>query len=164
MKFDLTKLPPSLAKRIADQMHKEDVLRLAKLSEESNKAMDDFYGKPPLQIVIRNQIRGGKNNIIITRTGRRFPKPEWAKWRDDAVRQVKAQLPANWTPISQHTGVILNYYAGDEKRRDQPGIIDAVWHVMEHAGVVTDDFYLWAEQSRRTIDRENPRAEIIFKS
>ena len=170
MKFDLTKLPPSLAKRIQDQMRREDAgkvkpepVNLNKWAAESNAAMDAFYGKPTLHIVIRGIIRGGKNNIIITRTGRRFPRPEWAKWRDDAVQQVKTQLPANWVPIQAHTGVILNYYAGDEKRRDMPAIIDAIWHVLEAAGVTTDDFYLWAEQSRRTVDRQNPRAEIIIK-
>ncbi len=76
-------------------------------------------------IIIKSQIRGGKNNITVTRTGRRFPNKEWAAWRDLAVASVKAQLPASFKTITVPVNVRLEYWAGDKRRRDMPAIIDA---------------------------------------
>jgi len=115
-----------------------------------------------VKIVITGQIMGGKNNIIITRTGHRFPKPAWAKWRDDAVRQVKQHIPRGFTPFNTPVNVRLDYIAGDKRRRDMPAIVDAIFHVLEKAGVVTDDWHLWVTESSRGFDKENPRAVITF--
>lgn len=121
-----------------------------------------------LSITIRGQVKGGKNNIGITRNGRRFPKASWAKWRDDAARQVKAQWN-DWNyggfkriPFTIPLNVRLDYFAGDKRRRDMPAIIDAVWHVLEKAGVVADDTLLWAVFSTRDYDKANPRVTITF--
>ena len=114
------------------------------------------------RFIITGQIMGGKNNIIITRTGHRFPKPSWARWRDDAVRQVKQFIPRGFTPFNTPVNVRLAYFAGDKRRRDMPAIIDSVWHVLEKAGVVTDDWHLWVSESSRGYDKGNPRAEITF--
>ena len=105
---------------------------------------------------------GGKNNIIITRTGHRFPKPSWARWRDDAVRQVKQFIPRGFTPFNTPVNVRLEYFAGDKRRRDMPAIVDAIFHVLEKAGVVTDDWHLWVSESSRGYDKDTPRAEISF--
>lgn len=115
-----------------------------------------------MTIIIRGQVRGGKNNLVVTRTGKRFPRKAWAAWRDDAVRQVKAQLPKGWTPIDTDCPVSFNYVSGDRKRRDKPAILDAVFHVLENAGVVTDDTLLWDTYSTREYDKSNPRVEITL--
>lgn len=115
-----------------------------------------------LRLVICGQIRGGKNNIIITRTGRRFPNRVWAKWRDEAVRGIKEQLPRFFKPISEPCRVRLTYVAQDMRRRDFPAICDAVWHVLEKAGVVADDTLLWPAESTRSYDKHSPRCEIEF--
>lgn len=104
---------------------------------------------PDFRLYFDGQIRGGKNNIIITRTGRRFPKPEWAKWRDTAVASVKSQLPAGFKMIERPVNVHLDYFAGDKRRRDMPAIIDAIFNVLEKAGVVADDTLLWVSRSER---------------
>lgn len=109
-----------------------------------------------ITFIIPGQVRGGKNNMIVTRTGLHFPKPEWAKWRDAMVAEVRAQLPAGWKPIDVPCAVKLTYVAGDRRRRDQPAIIDAVWHVLEKAGVVTDDTLLWVSESTRGYDKARP--------
>ena len=115
-----------------------------------------------LRLVICGQIRGGKNNMIVTRTGLHFPKPEWAKWRDEAVRGIKEQLPRNFTAITEPVNVRLEYVAGDHRRRDFPAICDSIWHVMEKAGVVQDDTLLWVAESTREYDKDCPRATLTF--
>lgn len=107
-----------------------------------------------MTITIKGQIRGGKNNIIITRSGRRFPNRQWAAWRDEAVAQVRKQLPEGWTAIDEPINVRLDYCAGDRRRRDFPAICDSIWHVLEKAGVVTDDTHLWPSSATRMYSKE----------
>jgi Holliday junction resolvase RusA-like endonuclease len=120
--------------------------------------------EPPknLKIVILGQIRGGKNNMIVTRSGLHFPKPEWEKWRNEAVSAVKQQLPPGFVPFSEPATVRLTYIAGDRRRRDQPAIMDSIFHVLEKAGVVTDDALIWVSESSRGYDKTAPMAEIEF--
>ena len=113
---------------------------------------------PVVKLVIKGQIRGGKNNMIVTRTGMHFPKPEWAKWRDAAVQQVRAQLPHCYKPCGGPVLMQLNYIAGDHRRRDMPAILDSIFHVLEKAGVVVDDAQLWVNESSRSYDKEHPMA------
>ena len=115
-----------------------------------------------LRLVICGQIIGGKNNIIITRSGRRFPKANWAAWRDDAVAGIREQLKPSFQTITEPVNVRLTYFAGDRRRRDMPAVIDAIWHVLEKSGVVKDDFLLWVKESTRNYDKTSPRAEIEF--
>jgi len=56
----------------------------------------------------------------------------------------------------------LSYLAGDKRRRDNPAIVDAIFHVLEKAGVVADDTLIWPVASSRGYDKENPRAEITL--
>lgn len=121
-----------------------------------------FYSKIGVSITITGQIRGGKNSVQTTKTGRRYPNKVWAKWRDDAVREVVAQIPKGWKPISQHTNVRMEYFAGDKRRRDMPAIIDAAFHVLEKAGFTEDDTHLWVAESSRAYDKENPRLIITI--
>lgn len=95
-------------------------------------------------VTMPGQIRGGKNHIIITRSGHRFPEKAWAKWRDAMVAIVRSQLPRGHKAIDVPCAVILNYTPEDNRRRDVPAILDAIWHVLEKAGVVSDDRWLGA--------------------
>jgi Holliday junction resolvase RusA-like endonuclease len=115
-----------------------------------------------IDIVVTGQIRGGKNNMIVLRSGIHIPKKEWAKWRDQKVAEVKAQLPKGWKPIDKPTNFSLKYVAGDKRRRDLPAIIDSLYHVLEKAGVVADDTFLWMTLSSRDYDKEKPRAELTI--
>lgn len=115
-----------------------------------------------IKLSFTGQIRGGKNNMIITRTGLHFPKKEWAKWRDEKVMEIKMQLPKGWQPISEPVDVVLNYAAGDKRRRDFPAIVDAIFHVLEKAGVVTDDTLIWISKSTREYRKDSPGALLTF--
>lgn len=113
-----------------------------------------------LSITISGQVRGGKNNIGITRTGRRYPKPDWAKWRDEKIAEVVRQLPKHWTPIDFKVNVRIDYFAEDNRRRDQPAIYDSIFHVLEKSGVVKDDTLIWVTSSQRIISPLEPKAVI----
>lgn len=115
-----------------------------------------------LSIVMRGQIMGGKNGILITRSGHRYPNPKWEKWRNEQVSSVKLQLPDHFQTITTAANVRLTYWAGDMRRRDMPAIIDSIWHVLEKSGVVKDDMLLWVIESSRLYSKENPGALIEF--
>lgn len=143
---------------------------------DRNKREDDYHDGIPyktplierrvakngLCIVIPCQIIGGKNNMGITRSGRHYPKPKWAKWRDEVVSVIRRQLPEGFKPISEPCNVKLYYVAGDKRRRDFPAIVDSIWHCLERAGVVKDDSLLWVVSSSRSYDPKTPFAEIEF--
>ena len=120
------------------------------------------WRKETLSLTIEGQIMGGKNNMIVTRSGMHFPKKSWATWRDQAVKQVKAQLPRGFAPFDCRMDVRLDYVASDKRRRDMPAIIDAIWHVLEKAGVVTDDTLLWVNGSTRGYEKNEGKAELLL--
>lgn len=93
---------------------------------------------------IKGQVPGGKNSIKTTRIGKRFPTKRFEAWRDHAVLQVRQQSKnfLNEIPINKPANIEIYYNAGDNRRRDVPGIADAIFHVLERAGVVEDDTYL----------------------
>lgn len=113
-----------------------------------------------MTLFFTGQIMGGKNNIIITRSGLRFPKKSWATWRDGQVASIRAQLPLGFKMITEPINISLQYTAGDRRRRDMPAIIDSIFHVLEKAGVVEDDTLLWVGNSARYYDKSNPEAVV----
>ena len=115
-----------------------------------------------ITLLFSGQVRGGKNNMGVTRDGRHYPKPEFAKWRSEMIHQITKQLPTGFKTITEPTNVKLTYFAGDKRRRDMPAIIDALFHVLERANIVEDDTFLWVSQSTRGYDKENPRTVISF--
>jgi Holliday junction resolvase RusA-like endonuclease len=123
---------------------------------------DAAPGVFPFCIKIPGQIRGGKNNMVVTRTGLHFPRPEWATWRDQVVAIIKLQLPKNWVPVSEPCDMFLEYVSGDKRRRDMPAIVDSIFHCLEKAGVVTDDTFLWVGRSIRGYDKNHPMARMEF--
>lgn len=119
---------------------------------------------PSLVLCLTGQIRGGKNNMGVTKSGRHYPRPTWAKWRDAAVWELRAQLPSGWKSIKEPVSVRLDYTAGDRKRRDQPAVLDAIFHCLEKAGVVEDDTFLWVAQSTRAYSANGGKAIITIYS
>ena len=155
---------------ISPRQCQEMQIRLARSGRDRAKA--DFAeacaGVEPqprngLAITIAGHILGGKNHINITRTGHRYPNKAWAAWRDDAVSQVRCQLPAGFKPFDQPVNMRLAYHAGDRRRRDMPAILDSIFHVLERAGVVADDTLIWVTSSSRDYDKARPRACIVLE-
>lgn len=97
-----------------------------------------------LEFQITGQCPSGKNAVVITRSGHRFPGKRFVKWRDGALKEIQPQKNKvkSWLPLSQPVNVDIQYTAGDKRRRDAPGILDAIWHLLEKAEIVTDDTFL----------------------
>jgi len=114
-----------------------------------------------IDFTIVGQMKSGKNGMQVTRMGHHFPKPEWAAWRNQAVLQIKSQLPMGFKTITEPISVVVNYTKSDKRRRDVPGMADALYHVLERAGVLADDSL--AEDLYWTcagLDRDNPGITI----
>lgn len=112
-------------------------------------------------ITLRGQVRGGKNAMGVTKSGRHYAKAPFKKWREEMVMQIKLQDSGVWL-IHEPTNIRIDYVAGDRKRRDQTGIFDALFHLLEYAQIVTDDSLLWVTQSTRSYDKSNPGVTITF--
>lgn len=113
-----------------------------------------------MKIVLQGQIRGGKNNMGITRTGRHYPKKLFVEWRADMEAQVRAQVGYPG-PYTKPLKAVFNYFPGDLRRRDVPAMLDAVFHVLERTGIVEDDSLIedttWM---KHPLDRTRPRVIV----
>jgi Holliday junction resolvase RusA-like endonuclease len=119
-----------------------------------------------LNFTIWGIIHGGKNNIGITRTGKRYPKPNWAKWRNEVLYDLQFYLNQIGfkEPIDKPCRITVRYWAGDNRRRDIPALSDAIFHIIERARIVKDDFQfktmIWGFMG---VDKKNARAEITVE-
>ena len=96
--------------------------------------------KNVLTLHLMGQVRGGKNNMCITRAGIHYPNPKFVIWRNDMFSQIKTQFPLGIATInSRLLKWTFTYTPEDNRRRDIPAILDAVFHVMERAFLVKDD-------------------------
>lgn len=118
-----------------------------------------FHG---MTVKICGQVHGGKNSMGVSMNGRHYPRAPFRRWRDRAVIQVRAQLPRGWEPISAPVSLRLDYVAGDRRKRDQPAIMDALFHVLEKAGFCTDDSLLWVAESTRGYDPASPFVRVTI--
>ncbi len=144
--------------RLNPRVSAEQIKTAAVIKPVAKRSMET----PALVFRINGIIRGGKNNMIVCRNGAHIPKPSWRKWRDDAVNQILDQIPLGFRHIFEPCNVRLDYIAGDQRRRDMPAIIDALFHVLEKAQVVTDDTLIWITESSRSYDKANPGVTITF--
>lgn len=107
------------------------------------------------------QLKSGKNGMQVTRSGHHYPKPEWAAWRDSMLLYVRRQYSG--PTINAACKMSVEYWAGDKRRRDVPGMADAIFHVLERGNIVRDDSLItdvvW---TFRGLDRENPRAVVML--
>lgn len=108
------------------------------------------------------QLKSGKNNMMLDpRTGRHYPNKAFAIWRDEMVGRIVEAVGIK--KLSEPCSIVVKYTPGDLRRRDVPGMMDALCHVLEKAGTVTDDsiliHWLWAPQP---LNRQCPGAEIMI--
>ena len=110
---------------------------------------------------LHGKMKSGKNHVQITRTGRRYPNKSFAIWRDDMLRQINYK----GKPLPGRVGLEAWYTPGDRLRRDAPGIIDALLHLFEKAGILEDDAQIkWVFWSEGAIDRSAPQCMIILET
>lgn len=114
---------------------------------------------------IEGQVRGGKNNVLVLKNGRRIPPKIFQQWSKGAISEIKAQgLPKH--PISKPCNIYITYYASDRRRRDTPALLDGIYHVLERAGVVKDDTLLGGDGKTEIFDNrgksKEPHVEILI--
>lgn len=122
---------------------------------------------PPFSFTLSGQIRGGKNNMKVGRNGKHYPDKTFAKWRDAAVGEVRKHLsrqPIPYFPKPLILEIEVHYAAGDLRRRDIPGMLDALFHVLERAQVVEDDAQIQeAHWYQFPVNREHPSVRVTVK-
>lgn len=96
------------------------------------------------ELTVSGQCPSGKNAVIVTRAGHRFPSARFVAWRQAALNEVLPQMKniEAKLPLTAPVNVSIEYIAKDRIRRDKPGIEDALWHLLEKVGVVSDDTFL----------------------
>lgn len=96
--------------------------------------------------------------------GHKYPNPRFEKWRNMMSRQVWVQRQGLKVLFKKPTRVEfrVDYWRGDNRRRDIPGMMDALFHLMECCNIVEDDaqFVRCLGWEPHDMDRTNPR--LIF--
>lgn len=128
---------------------------------------------PHFTFTLLGQIPSGKNSIKTTRTGKRYPTKRFVEWRDVAVNGVQASRAylsnPGWagTPLFPKPSTLcieIRYAAGDLRRRDMPGMMDALYHVLEKAQIVEDDAQIQeCHWYQLPLNREQPGVTVTLK-
>lgn len=111
---------------------------------------------------ITGQIPSGKNAVVVTRTGMRFPAKRFKLWREEVIKQLSPQVSVYaqegaCLPLESTISLECEYTPGDRRVRDVPGMLDALLHVIVKAGLLVDDGLVWAVTWRRNeMDRQQP--------
>mgnify|MGYP001558687057 CR=1 FL=1 len=119
-----------------------------------------------IKFVIHGPVKGGKNNMLMTRTGRHYPNPAWAAWRDGILAQLGTQLRIEGFQETYTNPCIMTveYWPSDKRRRDVPAMIDSIFHILEKAHIIADDCLIEdVSWTFRQYDKMNGRAEIEIR-
>lgn len=108
---------------------------------------------------LKGQCLSGKNHKQITRSGHCYPLPRWAKWRDEMILQIRRPPK----PITELLKATLVFTHADKRRRDIPGMMDALWHVLERAGVIADDSQIVAGEWQTNLPPCKDLAGVTIK-
>ena len=112
-----------------------------------------------MRLEITGPIKGGKNNYLVLRNGMHVPRPAWKMWRDEVVARL-AEQGQKFECITVACDVTIDYRAGDMRRRDIPAIVDAIFHCLERAKILTDDFLVKDLTFRTRYDKNLSGATI----
>ena len=118
-----------------------------------------------MKLTITGQVSCGKNAIQTTRSGQRYPTQAFKTWRDSALTQIWQQegYIHEIKLFDEPLHITYDYWPGDRRIRDATAVQDAVDHVLEKAGVVTND--KWFEHLsyiKHQIDKDFPRIVLTI--
>jgi len=110
---------------------------------------------------IDGPIKSGKNNMGVGRNGIHYPLKAFSVWRGGVFDQLRKQFPAGPACWNAPCNVSFDYWPGDARRRDVPGMIDAVFHCAERFGIVKDDaLFVNVKWTTHEIDRVKPGLNV----
>ena len=113
-----------------------------------------------LTFKLSGQIPSGKNAVKITRTGMRYPDKRFKQWREEALESIAKQINLSrlWV-IQKPVAMIVDYTPADARRRDLPGMCDALCHLLEKAGILKDDCLVY-QLNWKTFAPDKARAGV----
>lgn len=115
-----------------------------------------------MTLTLIGQCQSGKNRILITRTGHRYPPARFVTWRNDWSRQLQGQFQET---IAWPVEISVDYTPSDLRTRDIDGMLSALQSVLVHARVLKDDGLIrgigyWREHP---LDRKTPMVRVELK-
>lgn len=114
----------------------------------------------PLTFVLQMKTPSGKNQVKITRTGRRYPDKNFINWRAKALAAIGGVA----APFPGPVHMIVDYVPGDRIRRDADGMISALFHLIVKAGIMLDDAQvkslIWREYP---VQPNRPRCSVSLR-
>ncbi len=139
-------------------------------------------GVPGLRLSLLGQLPSGKNQIrlrwekayglsqsdgigLLSQL-RKHPDRRFFTWRDDAMKQLLPQV-VKWRsmlPLTTPMMMYVAYWPGDHRTRDRSGMLDALFHLFERAGIIANDRLiedpLWRTMP---LDKKHPRVVIVLR-
>lgn len=116
-----------------------------------------------MTFTLSGQLQSGKNRVLITRTGHRYPPKRFQVWRDAMVKQIRQQCDGFPQPITHEVKLIVDYTPGDQRTRDIAGMLDALGHLLERSGLLESDGLIrgctWEEFP---MDRQRPQSVVTL--
>ena len=132
------------------------------VQEQARVPLGTLAAPSPLIFTLQGQIPSGKNAVMITRTGRRYPSKRFKDWRDDAIDQL-TNCYTYMMLGDMH--LVVDYVPGNKIRRDVPGMLDAICHLLEYTGILQDDAQVKnVEWHQWPLDRKNPKVRVVLSS
>lgn len=139
---------------------------LACFRSHSGKAHGDTEPGPYSDIGISRYESVGEESdgaVVVDGRIRRYPTKRFMRWLTNVEREFRTQLKGMqpYLPIQGECYAIVEYVPGDLITRDLPGMQDAVWHMCERFGIITNDKWfqhlIWIT---RPMDRADPRLSL----
>lgn len=132
--------------------------------QESAQGPVDASPMHSVRFTLNGQVKSGKNRVLTTRTGHRYPPKAFKVWRDEMVREICMQAGYERSPLLKPVHLTVRYVPGDRIRRDVAGMLDALCHVLERADIVLDDSQVqrvtWVTQ---TMERGQARCVVTLE-
>lgn len=94
--------------------------------------------KRQMILKITGETPSKKNSRINTRNGKSFPNQRYAKWEAEAVAQLMEQVQPP-KPIDCPVKLSVNFYHGDNVRRDSDNQLSSILDALQKAAVLSDD-------------------------
>ena len=117
-----------------------------------------------LSFVLNGKLPSGKNAVVVTRSGYRFPAKRFTVWRADALVQLQAQCDGYPQPMRSKLKMIVDYTPGDARVRDVAGMMDAICHLLERSGLIESDGLIRScEWHEFPMDRDCPHARVTLQ-
>lgn len=122
-----------------------------------------------MTFTIHGETPSKKNSRILnTKTKKSFPNRRYVEWHDMAVAEIMACIArgdAERVPPGKRVALMLTFYHGDERKRDDDNQLSSVLDTLVDAGILADDTWKVAPFKfvYNDLCRENPRVEVCIE-